>query len=403
VDVESLVQEIVEEETPPEPLEPLSTEPEGPTGKPEELEEEIDQTIDSLFVEKGAEKKAAQPAVMSTPPEEPAKAPEVDVESLVQEIVEEETPPEPLEPLSTEPEGPLRNLENLETHLLSLEWEISPGIIEEIVSELGFLKEVYRSDRGIFRVVDLMSKVAHSLADDEGNITAQNLRFLLEAKDGIKLLSAELKGKEDYKNLVLSGVLARYQLMQGQRRRRAKERGGSGGDRYLDNLTEDLRNLSQKLQIEVRQLGSLTRKLQGRRDDSAPPETVGTVLVESSGRVFAIERDIVIRCLRVPHDMVRTVWRDREIRIRGVRFPLVNLFRLLRLKGRVKAGNKAVVVIRKGDGTLAVLVDRLLQTRTIPLKRIRDEKRLAYVRGVVPVGPDRNVYFLDTDRMVAES
>jgi hypothetical protein len=400
--LETLVRKVGEEEIASGPSEPLPTETQGALEDQEGLEKEIDQTIDSLFVEKGSGK-AGQGGATGPGSGEPGDAGGVELETLVRKVGEEEIASGPSEPLPTESDGPLRNLENLETHLLSLEWEISPGIIEEIVSELGFLKEVYRSDRGIFRVVDLMSKVAHSLADDEGNITAQNLRFLLEAKDGIKLLSAELKGKEDYKNLVLSGVLARYQLMQGQRRRKAKERGGSGGDRYFDNLTEDLRNLSQKLQIEVRQLGSLTRKLQGRRDDSAPSETVGTVLVETSGRVFAIERDIVIRCLRVPHDMVRTVWRDREIRIRGVRSPLVNLFRLLRLKGRVKAGNKTVVVIRKGDGTLAVLVDRLLQTRAIPLKRIRDEKRLAYVRGVVPVGPDRNVYFLDTDRMVAES
>jgi len=47
-------------------------------------------------------------------------------------------------------------------------------------------------------------------------------------------------------------------------------------------------------------------------------------------------------------------------------------------------------------------VDRLLQKKEIALKRIREGKGLPYIRGVVPTGQGRNIYFLDTDRMMVE-
>lgn len=365
------------------------------------LEAEIDSAIDTLFVERGGEKEKAPFAAVATAPDEPVKAPDEGLQSLAQKTESEALSME-RKPPSGATDGPTRNLENLQTHLLSLEWEISPDLIDKIISELGFLKEANRNNRAIFEVVDIMRKVAHLLADDEGNITPENVRFLLEAKDGIKLLCDELKDKEDYKNLVLSGILARYQLLQDQGKEAVEGRDDAGGERDFEHIAKDLRELSHQLQDEIRQLGALTQTLQGRPDHSAPSEMVRTVLVESCGRVFAIEKDRVVRSVRIPYRVVRTIWRNREIRIRGVRLPLINLFRLFRLKGRVEAKDKVVVLVKKGERTLAILVDRLLQKKKIPTRSIREEKRLAYIRGVVPVGQGRNIHFLDTDRMMVE-
>lgn len=129
---------------------------------------------------------------------------------------------------------------------------------------------------------------------------------------------------------------------------------------------------------------------------------IAAFLVETSGRVFAMENDIVVRSVQIPYRMARTVWRDREIRIRGVRLPLVNLFRLFKSKAKVKAENKVVVLVKKGDRTLALLVDRCLQKKAIPVSRVREESRQAHIRGVVPTAAGQSIYFLDIDRMMVE-
>jgi chemotaxis protein histidine kinase CheA len=422
------------------------------------LEQEIDQAIDSLFVEKhgGQKKEPPQTTGMAfSEPERSAELEEVSEESLSKEVgdflsslgaekpignflsetekelekapvvaagippdqpvetpmvdpipeaqmIRATSPSKPEEILRGEADKPGRNLENLETHLLSLEWEISPDFVNKIVSELGFLKEAYQNDRAVYEVVDKMNKVAHAIAGDAGNITPENLRFLLEAKDGVKLLIEELKGKDNYRNVVLSGILAKYRLIEGQGLESKEKPTQPAKGHDFTNLTQNLQALSQKLETEIRQLGSIAEKLKTPAERPVPVETVGTVLMESAGRVFAINKDIVVSSLQIPYRMARTIWKDREIQIRGVRLPLINLFRLLKIRGGVRAGDKNVVLIRKGNRTLAIMVDRLLLKKAIPSRSIREEKRLAYIRGIVPTGHGRKIYFLDTDRMIVE-
>jgi hypothetical protein len=370
------------------------------------LENEIDQAIDSLFVDKANEKEGTPSKTAGMSVSGPVKTPEAERESaeMGQKIPSQEPEtggsPIGLEVSPKQTDGPLRNLENLETHLLSLEWEISPDLIQKISSELGFLKEAHGNDPPIFNVIEVMGKVANALGDDQGNITPESLRFLLDAKDGIKLLRDELRDQAAYKNMVASGILARYRLMQDQRVTPTEERTDFHEERELEELKSDLKELSQQLRDRIRQLGSITQKLQS--TPSAPPEMVRTVLVESSGRVFAIERDRVLRSIQIPHPVVRKVWRDGEIRIRGDRLPLVNLLRVFKLTDNLEGKQKAVVLIERGNGRLAILVDRLLQKREIPSTCIREEKNLAYIRGIARIGRGLNIYFLDTDRLMAE-
>jgi chemotaxis protein histidine kinase CheA len=376
--------------------------PETDLGSPaEKLEEEIDQSIDSRFVQKDTGSEGVQSVASRVNSAKPLEASEVELQAPAPSV-SPEVPSADREPSSGSTQGPTRNLENLEAHLLSLEWEISPDLIDKVISELGFLKGAYDSDRALFQVFEMMSNVAHALADDEGNITPDNLRFLLEAKDGIKLLLNELKDKEAYRNLVLSGILAKHHLMQERREGPGEPTDHVVEGKDAEGLAETLKTLSHELQKEIRQLGVITQKLRTGSAHSASSETVTMLLVTSSGRVFAIEKDLVLRSVQIPYRMVRTVWKDNEIRIRGDRFPLVNLFRLFKFKDSVEPKEKTVVLIKKDNRTLAVLVDRLLQKREVPARSIREEKSLAYLRGTAPIGKGRKMYLLDTDRLMVE-
>jgi len=384
-------------------------EPQVPQGRLGGLETEIDRAVDSLFVEKRQQSDGARATSLQDSGESSraamrtrSEAPQAQPASRRPEL-EAEKPAEKTGPVAERADRARRNLENLETHLLSLEWEISRELIEKIISELNFLKEEHRNDRVVFQVADVMDKVAHLLAKDEGNITPENLRFLLEAKDGIKLLSDDLKDREDYKNMILSGILARYRLMHDQKKRPTEPRSGTPSDGEVADIAKALRALSDELRVEIRELGRIAQDLQqGQPVQRASQKGVDTVLIESCGRVFAIEKERVVRSVQIPYRMVRTVWRDREIRIRGVRLPLINLFRLFKFKGKIEARDRPVVLTQKGDRTLAILADRVLERTEIPVRSIREGKGLAYVRAVSSPGGGRTVYFLDLDRLVVE-
>jgi chemotaxis protein histidine kinase CheA len=396
------------------PKEPPKADPEPQTGKakPGGLENEIDDAIENLFVEKGDRSETAPTAPIDQTVSEP---PVPDIASLSEKSetgssssgpkVGVDRPTREEGPIMRDPHPSERNIENLETHLLSLEWEINRDLIDKVISELGFLKKANQNNRAVFQVTDVMEKVAHSLAKDEMNITPESLRFLLEAKDGIKLLTGEFKDRDDYKTVILSGILARYQLMHEPEKTPtpAKEQGDMRSETEVVGVAKALRELSEELRGEIRQLGRIAQELQqGRRSQAVSDETVGAVLFESCGRVFAVEKENLVRSVQIPFRMVRTVWRDKEIRIRGVRLPLVNLFRLFKVKGQVEAKDRPVVVIKKGDRTLAILADRLLSKKDIPLKHIREEKGFAYIRAVGSLGSGRTIYFLDLDRLTVE-
>jgi len=373
------------------------------------LETEIDHAIDSLFVEKGQQSEGGPSASMQdlreSPPASTDTPPEMSQGHPPGRGLEREAekPTAKTGPVPERADRARRNLENLETHLLSLEWEISRDLIEKIISELSFLKEEHRNDRAVFQVADVMDKVAHLLSRDEGNITPENLRFLLEAKDGIKLLSDELKDREDYKSMILSGILARYRLMHDQKRRPTEAQGDTRPDGEVGSIAKALQTLSDELKVEIRELGRIAQEFQqGRPAEKVSEKGVDAVLVESCGRVFAIEKESVVRSVQIPYRMVRNVWRNSEIRIRGVRLPLINLFRLFKFKGKVEARERPVVLAKKGKRTLAILADRVLERTDIPLSSIREGKGLAYVRAVSSLGAGQTVYFLDLDRLVVE-
>jgi two-component system chemotaxis sensor kinase CheA len=93
--------------------------------------------------------------------------------------------------------------------------------------------------------------------------------------------------------------------------------------------------------------------------------------VESDGQMFGVPMDVVVETVRVPRSSVRTIKKRQATVLRGKVVPLVSLNRLLEIPAEPMTNDDdelAALVVRVGDGTLALLVDEFHGTADIILK-----------------------------------
>jgi two-component system chemotaxis sensor kinase CheA len=93
--------------------------------------------------------------------------------------------------------------------------------------------------------------------------------------------------------------------------------------------------------------------------------------VESDGQMFGVPMEMVVETVRVPRASVRTIKKRLATVLRGKVVPLVALNSLLDIPAEPMANGDdelAALVVRVGDGTVALLVDEFHGTAAIILK-----------------------------------
>jgi two-component system chemotaxis sensor kinase CheA len=93
--------------------------------------------------------------------------------------------------------------------------------------------------------------------------------------------------------------------------------------------------------------------------------------VESGGQMFGVPMDRVVETVRVPRASVRTIKKSLATVLRGKVVPLVALNKLLAIAAEPMANDNdelAALVVRVGEGTVALLVDEFHGTADIILK-----------------------------------
>jgi hypothetical protein len=103
----------------------------------------------------------------------------------------------------------------LEAQLLSLEWEISPEKLEMTRQEVDALKELLKGRKDIGSVLGFMGSVLAEMTADEQNIHPSMVKFLLDAKDTVKVLFERENEREFevYKHLARDGIEARFRSL----------------------------------------------------------------------------------------------------------------------------------------------------------------------------------------------
>ena len=126
-------------------------------------------------------------------------------------------------------------IERIETQLLSLEWEITNAGIEKTKEMVIDLRNRWSGQPEIISVSHRMERVLDFMLKSEANIHPPLIKFLMDAKDTIKMLSQKETTPEMkiYKQLAYDGIEARFFGLTGVRETQAKKpsRSRDAGDR----------------------------------------------------------------------------------------------------------------------------------------------------------------------------
>lgn len=216
-----------------------------------ELEDEIDLAVDRLFVEKrkGAKEPAHQespifeteePPVFETflqSAQEPPGALRLDeegretalpslessfglpVEPGKEELDIEESFAAASPPPSSPPLSYMKAIDQLEAQLLALEWEITDEKLQNTQEAVQSLNQLLKQRNDISSVLGFMDDLLNRMTADKEEIRPPMIKFLLDAKETIKLLLKREAGGEVniYKQLALEGMEARFAGLQAQK------------------------------------------------------------------------------------------------------------------------------------------------------------------------------------------
>ena len=179
-----------------------------------ELEEEIDLAVDQLFVEKrkGVGETLLQEGPDILPPFEPPQSSKKGLDAEPRLTQPPPPPPPPPPPKAAPSPTYLKSIDQLEAQLLSLEWEISEEKLAKTQEAVKVLRNSLKQRQDVGSVLGFMKDLLDRMTADEENIRPPMIKFLLDAKETVKLLLRQETESEFaiYKQLALDGIEARF-------------------------------------------------------------------------------------------------------------------------------------------------------------------------------------------------
>ena len=355
------------------------------------LEEEIDSAVDRLFVERksGARESLPIEHPISEPSHEPVKA----------SVQESSSHPSP-EPLPF-----MKSFEKMETQLLSLEWEITKENIEKTKEEVLALRETLKKRPDVTSLLNFMEKVLIHMIKNEGNIQPSQIKFLLDAKETLKLLMKKETGAEMniYKQLALGGIEARYLNLEGfeqtreprpslgpreerdkteipRREEKIEQRPSLAlkeerdkaeipkiWEKQIEGILNRMNLFSEKMDEILKKFDQYLYKL--RQVSKMPPEelvekkplSVDITIFKIGEKLIGIESHKIFKLFKVP-----SIFRDKysnqeKIRLKDFEFKMVDLKKIFPIETRNGKGEIQLVTVREEEEYKGLMVDQMLK------------------------------------------
>ena len=340
------------------------------------LEEEIDSAVDRLFVEK--KKSATEGLSMEPSPSEhthePVKA--SDLQSRIQST------PEPLPIRSTpEPLPLIKSFEKMETQLLSLEWEITKENLERTREEVLVLREILKERTDITSVLNLMEKALIHMITNEENIQPQQIKFLLDSKETIKLLlKKETEGEiHIYKQLAFGGIKARFLCLEGWKETGAKQPSSDVNEEsdktempkmwgkqvegmlnkmqsFLEAMDGILKKFEQHLSSHGQMVRVSSEKLWEKK--SIPVEITVFKIDE---KLFGIESNKVFKLFKAPSSFQEKYSSQQKIRLKDFEMKVVDLKKLFSIEHKDPKGEIQILIAKEDGEYIGLMVDQILK------------------------------------------
>lgn len=407
------------------------------------LEEEIDDAVDRLFVEKNRgraegvflEPPTLEPPFKSTREEpslkspssepplkpfvlEPPIAPPVPEPSLELSMLEPsmnasilESPMDSsmelsiesslLEPsyelekifdLGSSPQPPpapvpfLKSIEKMEAQLLSLEWEITEEKLKKTREEVLALRELLKQKADISSILRNMEKALNHMIQNEENIEPPWIKFLLDAKETIKLLMRkETEGEIDtYKQLAYQGIEARFASLEkmketplaqppfGKEERIEKTEAFLSIEKKIQDLSNKMNLFMEKVEQIFRAVGQQIASLEETTQRppaplrEASPSPLGVTIFKINEKLFGVESERVFKLFKVPDSFSQKYSSHQKIRLRDLEVKMVNLRKILAIQGEEPQGEIKFLTVKDNGEYKGFLVDQVCKKLSAP-------------------------------------
>jgi hypothetical protein len=375
------------------------------------LEEEIDDAVDRLFVEKkkgGMESFVMETPLVETPPKSPSLEPPVKPFSLESSLFEPSVEPTPSEPLlessllepsyelkkdfdleslpkpSSIPVPFLKSIEKMEAQLLSLEWEITDEKLKKTREETLALRELLKQKADLVSILSDMEKVLSHMIENEENIRPAWVKFLLDAKETIKLLMRkETEGEINiYKQLAYVGIEARFSSLEGMKESKiiqpslspgeGVEKGeiAISGEKKIEDLSNKM-NLFMEKGEEI--FGTMKQQISRLEEMIRTPPTPPTPSLDGRARpvsvtifkvdvkLFGVESQKVFKLFKVPHTFREKYLNQQKIRLRDFEVKMINLKKILSIPGGQHTGETRILTVKDNGEYKGLIVDQVLK------------------------------------------
>lgn len=330
------------------------------------LEKEIDSAVDRLFVEKKREL-SESPLTESPIPEPPYEMGKgVDREGFFHSV----SPSPPL----------LKPIEKMEAQLLSLEWEITKENLGKTKEEVLTLKGIFREHPTVSSVLSLMEEVLNHMMINEESIRPPVIKFLLDSKETIKLLMKKETDSEIsiYKNLVYSGIEARFSCLERIKEPKAKQpplgvsgEGESGeislvGGKKIEEILNKMNLFSGKMDEILKKIDRYL--LIHERPTQKPPEklvetkplAVNITIFKVDAKLFGVESDKVVKIFKVPSAFCDKFSNQQKIRLKDFELRMIDLKKIFSIQGEDRKGEKQILTVKDNGEYKGLMIDQVL-------------------------------------------
>ena len=342
------------------------------------LEKEIDAAVDRLFVEKMIRPEESSLA------KSPIVSPPYGVEKKFEREKLSETP-------STSPVL-LKSIEKIESQLLSLEWEITKENIGKTRDEIVTLQKLSEGKPDLSIILNRMVEVLNFMSQNEEKILPPFIKFLLDSKETLKLLTREeTEGEVNlYKKLVVEGMEARFSCLEGMRENRTTRPSlgfeGEGskteisiGLKRMEEIVKRMSLFSEKMDEILIKMDQhlLAHERTGKRYSWLPDEKrlvpVKVTLFRAGNKIFGVESDRVLKLYKIPATFYDKFIKLPKIRLKDFEVEMIHLNKAFPTMEEERRGEKQILALRGEGEYQGLIIDQVISKLSTPLARGGEE------------------------------
>jgi hypothetical protein len=373
-----------------------------------ELEEEIDSAVDRLFVEnqKGLGNSVlkgppslppsfeadheSEPAFRFEPPSIPipptparqSKPLSFDALDELEGSFDLEPSPVPVSPKpGPQPQPPsyLKSIDQLEAQLLSLEWEITHDKLQKTREEVGTLRELLKQRKDIGSILGFMGSVLDRMIDDEENIHPASIKFLLDAKETIKLLF-EREGEREfeiYKQLAREGIEARFSGLGGPKKPLTEFPSSYAVEppsektpaewKKVEELLAQWNHFFEKAESLLQRIDRRFSELEKRSDaplSGSGKETLHSMditVFKSYGKLYGVESQKVMKLYKVPPSFEERYGDRPKVRVKDKDVTLIDLKKTFPEESWLPAETSRLLMVQEEGEFKGLIVEEVLK------------------------------------------